>query len=347
MGGGIDDLIIESQEQHRRYHGLFGHNPAGGDGLRDLGTYSRSVGKQATSVRDGVMRLDFSTNVMGPFAQETGWDHLPLDGFGGAAGRGGIAADGSAQNNVDGGNAVAGNADAEAAEIAAVPDPNSPAGKASILAIIQKYQSQSSGTVADTSASEQANGAQAATGGSDNDSSDDDDGHHHHHHDDDDDSGGMGSGSGGGLMDILSSLLGGGGMGGLGSMMSPEGMGGMGGGMSPYGSDPYAMTAGANGAAPAAADPFASTPIGAAAGNTTGASAGTSADPFASTPSTGASTVGNTSGEPAGSGEPAAGGGAQNNGGNSEAKTTGATSTDLSAFATGDNTSVPADPAAG
>lgn len=341
MGGGIDDLIIESQEQHRRYHGLFGHNPAGGEGLRDLGTYSRGVGRQAAGVRDGVMRLDFSTNVTGPFAQHTTWDTVPLDGFGGAAIHGGIAADGSAQNNIDGGNAVAGNADAEAAEIAAVPDPDSPAGKAAILAIIQKYQSQSSGTVADTSASEQANGAQAATGGN-GDSSDDDDGHHHHHHDDDDDdSGGMGSG-GGGLMDILSSLLGGGGTGGLGSMMSPEGMGGMG-GMSPYGSDPYAMTASAGGPSPAAADPFASTLTGATAGAGTGASAGTSADPFASTPSTGATATGDNSKDLAADANPAD----QNKPAASQAQTTGTTAADTSAFGAGDNGSVPADPAAG
>jgi hypothetical protein len=61
----IELLAIQSQEQHRRYHELFGTNPVRGDGLRELATYSRQVAQQARDVRDGVIALDFSTAVTG------------------------------------------------------------------------------------------------------------------------------------------------------------------------------------------------------------------------------------------------------------------------------------------
>ena len=83
----------------------------------------------------------------GPFALATGRDHLPLDAFGNGADAGADATDASADVNVNGANDVAANSSAEAKEIAAVPDPQSPAGQAAILAIIEKYQGKSAGTV--------------------------------------------------------------------------------------------------------------------------------------------------------------------------------------------------------
>jgi len=134
----------------------------------------------------------------GPFAQTTGRDHVPLDGFNGTATGAGGAADGSADVHVNGSNAIAGNSAAEAAEIAAVPNPQSPEGQRQILAIIEKYQSKSAGTVEESAATQQANGEDAANGG-------------HHHHGDEDDKDDSKGGSG--LMDILSQLLGSGGSG--------------------------------------------------------------------------------------------------------------------------------------
>lgn len=179
----------------------------------------------------------------GPYGQATANDHKPADAFGGAADAGADATDASADVNVAGSNNVANNAAAEAAEIAAVPDPQSPAGQAAILAIIEKYQGKSAGTVQTSAATEQAHGSHAA------DSNDRDDDHS-----------GSGDGMGGGgtsLMDILSSLLGSGGS----SMqgMNPFGQQGMpmgqGMGGSPFG-DPYAQQAGATPAANPFADPL-------------------------------------------------------------------------------------------
>ena len=65
MSSTKEALAIPSQEQHRRYHELFGTNPVRGDGLRQLGAYSREVGKQARDIREGVLALDFSTAVTG------------------------------------------------------------------------------------------------------------------------------------------------------------------------------------------------------------------------------------------------------------------------------------------
>ncbi|MCK5755885.1 MAG: hypothetical protein KAH46_24575 [Mycobacterium sp.] len=61
----IEALANESQEQHRRYHELFGTSPVRGDGLRDLANRSREVARQEREVRQGVLNLNFSTEVLG------------------------------------------------------------------------------------------------------------------------------------------------------------------------------------------------------------------------------------------------------------------------------------------
>jgi hypothetical protein len=61
----IEALAEESQQQHLRYHQLFGTNPVRGDGLREVARLSREVGRQAREVRQGVLNLNFSTEVTG------------------------------------------------------------------------------------------------------------------------------------------------------------------------------------------------------------------------------------------------------------------------------------------
>lgn len=61
----VEALANESQEQHRRYHELFGTSPVRGDGLRDLANRSREVARQERDVRQGVLNLNFSTEVLG------------------------------------------------------------------------------------------------------------------------------------------------------------------------------------------------------------------------------------------------------------------------------------------
>jgi len=289
----------------------------------------------------------------GPFAQRTGLDHLPLDGFGGGADVAADATDASAEVNVNGANDVANNSAAEAAEIAAVPDPQSPAGQAQIIAIIEKYQAKSAGTVEGSSATEQANGTQAAEGKS---SSDDDD--------DDDDSGNDSSGDdalGGGsgsLMDVLQGLLGSGGSGMSG--MSPFGQQGM----SPFGqqgmgSSPFGDAYASQGAATPAADPFADPFGGASAGGvpaTQAASYSPSADPFASAPSAGTGAATAASVDPFATVE-AGGDNAEDkndtdgetdenngdDGGSGEAEAGGGV--DIDAFSGADGAAVPGDPA--
>lgn len=78
MSSPIEQLIIASQEQHRRYFDLFGTNPVGGDGLRELAAYSRGVAQQATGIREKILGLNFSTQVEGPFAESTRSDHTPF-----------------------------------------------------------------------------------------------------------------------------------------------------------------------------------------------------------------------------------------------------------------------------
>ncbi|MEN4449116.1 MAG: hypothetical protein EKK51_09715 [Mycolicibacterium sp.] len=61
----IELLAEESQQQHLRYHQLYGTSPVRGDGLRDVARLSREVARQAVEVRQGVLNLNFSTAVTG------------------------------------------------------------------------------------------------------------------------------------------------------------------------------------------------------------------------------------------------------------------------------------------
>jgi hypothetical protein len=65
MSSPIDALIEQSQQQHRRYHDLFGTNPVRGDGLRDVANYSRQVAEQARDTRQQVLNSNFSSAVIG------------------------------------------------------------------------------------------------------------------------------------------------------------------------------------------------------------------------------------------------------------------------------------------
>ena len=61
----IDALIQESQDQHRRYYELFGHDPVRGDGLREVGELARQCAEQAREIRQRVLDSNFSTAVLG------------------------------------------------------------------------------------------------------------------------------------------------------------------------------------------------------------------------------------------------------------------------------------------
>jgi hypothetical protein len=65
MSSPMDALIEQSQDQHRRYHELFGTNPVRGDGLRDVHNDCRQVAQQARDTRQDVLNLNFSTEVTG------------------------------------------------------------------------------------------------------------------------------------------------------------------------------------------------------------------------------------------------------------------------------------------
>ncbi|MCH9731974.1 MAG: hypothetical protein K0U84_20250 [Actinomycetia bacterium] len=65
MMSAIEALVEESQQQHRRYHELFGTSPVLGDGLREVARHSRAVARNERDVRDGVIALNFSTEVTG------------------------------------------------------------------------------------------------------------------------------------------------------------------------------------------------------------------------------------------------------------------------------------------
>jgi hypothetical protein len=57
----INEMVLESQEQHRRYFELYGKVPTSGDGLRDAANDARMASQQTKELRDDVVRLNFST----------------------------------------------------------------------------------------------------------------------------------------------------------------------------------------------------------------------------------------------------------------------------------------------
>lgn len=265
----------------------------------------------------------------GGYTSTTATDDAPATDFGNSADNGAAVTDNSADVNVNGANSVAGWSAAEAAEIAAVPDPQSPAGQAAIMAIIEKYQGKSAGTVEGSAASEQASGDKAA---SDDSGSGGDSGLS---------SlldalsglggglggmGGLGGLGGGGLMDLLTSLLGGGMGGGLGQGMDPFGQGTL--ASSTQATDPFA-------------DPFGgsqSTPAGSSGGSGGG-------DPFDASGVTGTVTTadnGTTTDDSSSSSDTAEPASASST--DTTAASTDSPSVDISAFSDSAGAGVPADP---
>jgi hypothetical protein len=162
---GIEELAAASQEQHRRYHELFGLGPVSGDGMRGAAAHVRDIGQQVKQTRDSVLATNFSTAVMATYGPATRGDHTPFEATATMASMAASATDTSAQVIVRGANSIADNARTEAAEIAAVPDPDSPEGQLAILSIIGHHQSESARTVTSSAAEQQALAQRLAAGG--------------------------------------------------------------------------------------------------------------------------------------------------------------------------------------
>lgn len=167
MVSAIEQLVLASQEQHRRYLELFATNPVSGDGLRDLASHIRTVSQIAQGIRREVIGLDFSTEVIAPYTAATEPDHLPLDKAAAVFEVAASVADTSTQINVDGARAIASNAQSETSQVSAVADPESPAGTAAIVAIIERHQAEAAAIVQKSSLGEQIAGQRAVAAGGD------------------------------------------------------------------------------------------------------------------------------------------------------------------------------------
>lgn len=154
-----------SQEQHRRYHELFGSAPTTGDGWQDVATRIRAVARTVDDLHTAVLASKFSTTVLPSYIAATRTDPIPFTQSAQAADVFSDVTNSSARVNIDGANAIAANASAEAAEIAVIPDPDSPTGLTSILGIINQHQARSAAIVAQSATTEQALGQQAANAG--------------------------------------------------------------------------------------------------------------------------------------------------------------------------------------
>ncbi|WP_241474141.1 hypothetical protein [Mycolicibacterium neoaurum] len=161
-------LAQASQDQHRRYRELFGSAPVSGEGWQQVATRIRGVAQEVEDLRTSVVASDFSTTVVPSYAAATRTDAVPFTRSAEAADVFSGVTDSSATINVDGANAIAANASSEASEVAAVPNPDSAEGLATILGIIEKHQARAADIVAQSAAAVQALGQKAANaGGSD------------------------------------------------------------------------------------------------------------------------------------------------------------------------------------
>lgn len=162
----LDALVEASQEQYRRYLAMFGANPESGHRLRDLSSDIRSnIIAGIHDVREGVIRPAFSDAVLRAYIPSTSADHVPFERAAKMLDASAEAADTSRQINVDGAAKIFANSRMEAAEIEAVPDPDSPTGQAAILGIVSKYQARSASTMEESAAAEQAAGMKVMTVG--------------------------------------------------------------------------------------------------------------------------------------------------------------------------------------
>lgn len=151
--------------QHQRYLELYGVNPVSGDGFDHLSVHARQLGHDVVDARGQVVALQFSTAVEAAYAPATAQDHQPLTVAAQAGKAAAQAADTSAEINRRGVADISGNAREEVAQIAAIPDPDSPEGQAAILTIIGQHQAKASQIVTDSATAEQAAGQQAAGSG--------------------------------------------------------------------------------------------------------------------------------------------------------------------------------------
>ncbi|WP_197499676.1 hypothetical protein [Mycobacterium sp. 1245852.3] len=165
MASPIEQLIVESQEQYRRYYELYGARPVTGTGFLELARVARSLSQNVQDAREGIRALRFSSAVIDTYSAATAADHQPLEAAARAGHVAAHAADGSAEINVTGAADILGIAREETAQIAAVPDPDSAEGQTAIVAIISKHQSKAAQTLAESAAKQQALGQQAAGAG--------------------------------------------------------------------------------------------------------------------------------------------------------------------------------------
>jgi hypothetical protein len=158
----VDQLAQASQAQYQRYCELFGAHPIDGQGMRELATHLHGVTQHVNDTRNQVMRLRFSTTVLPSYAAATREDPTPFEHAAHFASTTATVTDDSARVNLDGARSIAATAQAEASQIAAVPDPDSPEGHAQIVAIITRHQHHAAAIVADSAAAEQSLGERAA-----------------------------------------------------------------------------------------------------------------------------------------------------------------------------------------
>lgn len=143
----VERVGQQSREQHHRYYGLFGSDPANGDGFAELCTSIRELGQQAADAHAHLARTEFTSAADAGLAAALRGDR---DAFGAAAtvaSAAAAAADGSAQLNLRGAAAIAAHMEGEAATLSVIPDKHSPDGMMQSLATIDNHQTKSLSTV--------------------------------------------------------------------------------------------------------------------------------------------------------------------------------------------------------
>ena len=158
----VDELEDESQQQHERFLQLFGSNPATGAGFTDVSHMGRQIGHQTQQARADVIGSQFSTTVIPSLGHATASDHQPFNSHARTAATAAEVSDASAQVNTRGAQAIMANSRSEAAQIAAIPDPDSPEGMMAALNAISNHQAKSLDTVQQSAAEEQRLGKRAA-----------------------------------------------------------------------------------------------------------------------------------------------------------------------------------------
>jgi hypothetical protein len=139
----VEQVGEQSRAQHHRYYGLFGADPANGDGFNELNTSIREIGEQAADIQAWLAGSGFTSAADEGLLAALRDDQSTFGAAAAIAAAAAAVADSSAQLNLSGAAAIAAHMQGEMSQLSVIPDKASPDGVLHALATIDNHQAKS------------------------------------------------------------------------------------------------------------------------------------------------------------------------------------------------------------